>query len=1000
MKSKKKIIYLIGALFFCFILSSIIKKTYATQETEYKIFSRKELQEMIVATSLSYLYNNNYLDYEQKGMDSSSTFNWRTFEQSPEMVSRSNRYYIDCSSFVASIFIHSIGYDFSDYYKLSGSKIYHNQEYVYAYDGVDNFEAAYKYYGKGINTKFFADIGKNVSNVSAGTEYINNTKNENIVKYFYEVTGSETSTKKNTVENNILTSLEPGDLVIYRRVKTDGSVNGHVMLYVGDTFDSNGGFIHAAGSDYDFSTSPITIGNDDYSVRYDNIKKLKNNIFSTTTNNTSKSGASFTILRPINKYCINDECKIPVCSERDCGLGYLNNNVEARKDLKELRVEQYTKISKSYNDNLTANQEIKTVSKTISKYNSVNVGDTIRYGLYVNNKSIMNYCTTGNYTTQKECEENNYEWKQKSTTGRSYNNLTIIGQIPENTKFTGNCSSTIACSYDEKTNAVVWNIEKLSNQANLTFWYEVEIVNEKDVTNEGMKIKTEEGNTLQLATITTKVTPTINGINIDLFKKEVEKFTKLYEEGKITYDSSTAAAYTKDLDEITSINISQTGFTKMIYYNALGIDLGYIKASSIRNAIFDNVDSQYYTKKKDSDISKITDETTININKMLVKGMYGGRLLRADENRDRAQFIRTSDLEVGDIIVYLYNNATNISTYMFYGLDDDGNSIFIRFESSSGVKIYNNSTSKTGFRFFKEVYSQDLFVVLRPTQLYGTTVNYEYNKATTQGDNSYVAYNIYRNLNTPTKADTTINLEYNNELVENVEKEFKIIHKFEGWYSDSDLINKITNNTKLKTTSNHTVYARWDSTTLTLPNLTDNDGNSIEGWYSDKNLQNKVGNPGTNYTNLSNITLYAKWSSDTSTTIDEVKIDNTNMIISINNLKYTFNGLIELISNDTKTPICLDENNTELTETSTIKTGYSIKLDDETKYQLAVIGDTTGDGEINIADVAKTYQYLKNKITMDKIYQVSGDVTYDNQILINDIAKIYSYVKGKITTLK
>jgi len=75
-------------------------------------------------------------------------------------------------------------------------------------------------------------------------------------------------------------------------------------------------------------------------------------------------------------------------------------------------------------------------------------------------------------------------------------------------------------------------------------------------------------------------------------------------------------------------------------------------------------------------------------------------------------------------------------------------------------------------------------------------------------------------------------------------------------------------------------------------------------------------------------------------------------------------------------------------------------LDDSIEYKLSVLGDSTGDGDIDIADVAKTYQFLKEKAQMDKVYQVAVDVTFDEEILINDVAKLYSYVKRKITTLK
>ena len=69
-------------------------------------------------------------------------------------------------------------------------------------------------------------------------------------------------------------------------------------------------------------------------------------------------------------------------------------------------------------------------------------------------------------------------------------------------------------------------------------------------------------------------------------------------------------------------------------------------------------------------------------------------------------------------------------------------------------------------------------------------------------------------------------------------------------------------------------------------------------------------------------------------------------------------------------------------------------------YRVVIKGDVTGSGASTVGDVAKLYQYLKGKITMDEYYKEAGNVvSSDNVIKINDVAKLYQFIKGKITSL-
>lgn len=856
-KNRIKILIIFSLIFIMIITTILLKNTYAKSE----ILTRNKLQDIIVSASLSYLYNNHYSDYSQTNMDDSSTFNWRTLNQAPEMVSRNNKYYIDCSSFVSSVYINTLGYDFKEFYKLSNVKLFLNNEEYLVKDSNDSnlFQTAYKNYGKGLSTTYFSKIGRQGSNLetTSGIEYINNSNdNNNIVVYYYKVTGSETNDEKIAIRNNIKNLLEPGDIIVYRNELEDETYAGHAMLYIGNEFEYDGGFIHSTGKDYVIKNDSVFIGEDLYSIRYDGMKKLEDNIF---VESNTKESYIFTILRPLNKYCIGNEC-----------TNYnLTNNALARNELKQLQIEQYTETNKNYD----SNKVIKTTNKNLSKYNSINVGDVIRYNLYLENKSNMYFCTSGNYSTKESCEQANYAWKQKNKVNKNSNNLIITSKIPENTEFI-NCGNLNNCTYNKNTNTVTWKISSINN--NITNWYEVRVIDEKDITYEGFKIKTDSNNVLELSPIVTKVNPTINGITVDLLKEKIEKFKDLTKKGNIIYDSSTSSAYNQNLDDITNIKISQAGFIKMIYYNTFGIDISYLTTKNIKNAIFNNTTNGYYTKKNTNEINNLTNEYYKSINKMLVKGIYGGRLLKGNDNLDRAQYLNESDLEFGDIVVYFYSDANYMSTYMYYGLDEKNNAIFVRFESD-GIITYDSTTAKTSHQFFKEIYSKNLFVVLRPTQLYGVTINYDYNGENSSLNNSFITYDKYNNLYTPTKENSTLNLIYNKEVSE-YQDMFLGESNFEGWYSNKELTNKVINETKLKNNSSHTLYAKWLYTTIELPNPSEIEGEVIEGWYNDETLNNKVASPGEKYAITKDETLYAKWEK-----ITNINSDNNNNNIKNNN---------------------------------------------------------------------------------------------------------------------
>lgn len=68
-----------------------------------------------------------------------------------------------------------------------------------------------------------------------------------------------------------------------------------------------------------------------------------------------------------------------------------------------------------------------------------------------------------------------------------------------------------------------------------------------------------------------------------------------------------------------------------------------------------------------------------------------------------------------------------------------------------------------------------------------------------------------------------------------------------------------------------------------------------------------------------------------------------------------------------------------------MKTGYILSCDD-VKYEISVIGDISGDGIVNILDLARMRLYLIGKLSLTGVYWESADLKYNGKVDILDLA--------------
>ena len=964
MKNKRYII--ITATLMVFIIGLIVissKKTYSASTTTY---SREYLQDVIISTGLSYFYNNQYSDYGQTPMDNGAGYDigdykyetvyWRDLNTTPEMVSRGNYYHIDCSGFAFITYLNAIGYDMSDYANLLRYRLFYYDKDPKAFRVSDlnisdterkkYFKDAYQIFGQAWNNRFSTIVANYISghcNSSTcletddnGVLYDGNDSKSELV-YYYILKDTD---DRRTIMDSVVNKLQKGDLLF--TFNDDGT--GHVMLYVGDTFNAGEkGFLHSTGADWtnDENEAYDRLIQHRHSVRYDNYEydesdpENKNSVI--YRNLASKVG--FKIFRPLNTICNGDTCNVK-----------LSDNAKAREELNRLNTEQYA-ISSS-KDN-----------KVITKYNSLNRGDEITYKFIINNKTIFRYYTDDNgYVsggTYCPIGSTSSHCTTTSTSDKVYNGLRLTGEIPDGTEF-------VSCTNDctQSGNIVTWNLPEMSkdNVTTFTYTYTVKVNSDINIDNSGMELSLPSGNKLKMANITTNVNPTINNSNGNdiAIKNTIDLFKSLVESGKITYSGSGVNSENlKDLNNLDSASVSSYGFIKMIYYNAFGINLNKIgdvnnTNVNIRNNLFNVIDVNsvnIYAKKK-------TTENNTYIEKMLVPGMYGGTLLKGNDNLDRMKILEINDFEIGDIIISYHNNGISSTFYMVYDIDSNGvklaqftttdgspklfiydNDKLKESSTNAGDAYYNNPSNytledKPSDQILNELFGKELFVVLRPSRLYGGVI-YDANGGSGEPSSQTKVHgtNLTLSSEIPTRNGYT----------------------FKGW-----------------STSSSATKATYSS----------------GGSYADDKVTTK---------------LYAVWSKDNSHINIEETSDYTlkgEFIMGIKS-KTNINNFSLGLDNNYTIKI-LDRNNNVKTS-GYIGTGYKVQIyleDDLIDEYVAIIkGDINSDGDIKVSDVAKLYRGLKKKITLADYEIEAGNIVNDDILKINDIAKLYRYIKGKISIL-
>ena len=227
-------------------------------------------EELLKEVAYTYYYEGTQIQYDQKNSR-------RNVNVNPEDATEYREVFLDCSSYVNSV--------------------YH---YLYGINIVDWPTTA--------NMDTFAK-----NNIGTNSEVV----------YYIDVNNYATDSAKEAILNEIWNNLQVGDLVCYRH-NSSGSVGGHVMLYIG-----NNKFLHCTGSSYSYTDDPTqsedkatTAEKNNGAIQLLEASELFSNKSSSRYLFSTKSGSevlTFEVLRPLNR----DELELTDAAKARATIPYI-----------------------------------------------------------------------------------------------------------------------------------------------------------------------------------------------------------------------------------------------------------------------------------------------------------------------------------------------------------------------------------------------------------------------------------------------------------------------------------------------------------------------------------------------------------------------------------------------------------------------------------------------------------------------------------------------------
>lgn len=458
--------------------------------------------------------------------------------------------------------------------------------------------------------------------------------NSNIAVDYIKGEAGEITSKAEEYKQRILNEIEPGDIIIYRR----GTASGHAIIYLGnDVVLNSTGYTYNYQKKTDGLDSTGTIGK----LSLENDSLTENNVFKNIV-------TEIAIIRPLNEITSNP-----------------------------IQPSDYS-ISEKTLTRMQHNKLVRTKVASVSKYDSVNLGDEITYNITLENKS----------------------------NSEDYKSIIITDHVPQNTRLIN-----LSENGTNENGALTWHVD-IPHGESITISYTVKIGNDMSILGTSIINDSTIADGIKLNTIETVVNNTLTS------KQQEELSTSIL--------TKVGNKLNRTEDFINSVypdfNFPNLEDLSNMLFSTSEITVG--KTGTNSNAVTqtgDTGEKDIFILKKEDNLS---DENKTFTN-MLVKGLFGG-LYMITENEPtmedgRNKTYSDDTFTIGDIL-FVYDDDFETDTYVAGEKNTYlyiGNHTFATVQNGEVVLIDGDN----GSRLIESLLGQNYFFVLRPS--YSMTVSFE-----------------------------------------------------------------------------------------------------------------------------------------------------------------------------------------------------------------------------------------------------------------------------------
>ena len=186
---------------------------------------------------------------------------------------------------------------------------------------------------------------------------------------------------------------------------------------------------------------------------------------------------------------------------------------------------------------------------------------------------------------------------------------------------------------------------------------------------------------------------------------------------------------------------------------------------------------------------------------------------------------------------------------------------------------------------------------------------------------------------------------------------------------------------------------------------TNNNQNTTEPTNNENNNNTNENNNSNNNNNENNTTPSEPVNPPEVPTVTSIEniINDSNVTVSnniITSIKYNTKAssiISTLTQNGAKKVEIKNAQNTIVSESAILGTGYKVFITNETQtvsYTIVIKGDTSGDGQITILDLLQVQKHIKGDKKLNNAYLQAADTSKDGSVTILDLLQVQKHIQG------